>query len=136
VVGLNLKNTERFTSKSKRLMSMSSCQNCSTDHKDGWWMDGEGVTGTERDATRPEPRRIDIDGRSISIRLMDTSYVMCEDERQKGVELGIHCRQLSPHWPNPLYATYYRKLLDAYAVGPVFVWDARRKLPGISKVLP
>jgi hypothetical protein len=64
-----------------------------------------------------EPRILDISGKELSTRLMDESYVMCEDEKQKAVTLGIHCRRLSPCWPNPLYSTYYRKLLDAYRIG-------------------
>lgn len=51
---------------------------------------------------------------------------MCEDEGTKGVVVDIHCRSLSPRWPNPLYSAYYRKLLDAYGMGPVFVWEQRR----------
>ncbi len=61
-----------------------------------------------------------------SIRLMDETYVMCEDERTKGVIVDVHCRHLSPYWPNPLYSTYYRKLLQAYGMGPVFVWEQER----------
>jgi GNAT superfamily N-acetyltransferase len=73
-----------------------------------------------------EPKIVDIDGRKISIRLMDASYVMTEDEDARGVVVDIHCRHLSPCWPNPLYSIYYRKLLEAYGVGPVFVWEAKR----------
>jgi hypothetical protein len=73
-----------------------------------------------------EPKILDINGREISIRLMDASYVMCEDEKPRGVTVDVHCRHLSPCWPNPLYSTYYRKLLGAYDIGPVFVWEAKR----------
>jgi GNAT superfamily N-acetyltransferase len=56
---------------------------------------------------------------------MDEIYIMCEDEREAGVTLSIHCRHLSSRWPNPLYSTYYRKLLEAYGVGPVLVWEGK-----------
>ena len=61
-----------------------------------------------------------------SVRLMDETYVMCEDEKAEGVTIDVHCRQLSPRWPNPLYSSYYRKLLDTYNIGPVFVWEQKR----------
>jgi GNAT superfamily N-acetyltransferase len=78
----------------------------------------EKITMTQRDSTPG--------GRVASPRLMDETYVMCEDERIKGVIVDVHCRQLSPCWPNPLYSSYYRKLLDAYGIGPVFVWEDKR----------
>jgi GNAT superfamily N-acetyltransferase len=62
---------------------------------------------------------------SMSIRLMDDTYIMCEDERAAGVTLSIHCRSLSPRWPNPLYSGYYRKLLEAYGIGPVLLWEGK-----------
>jgi GNAT superfamily N-acetyltransferase len=62
---------------------------------------------------------------SVSIRLMDRTYIMCEDERVAGITLSIHCRSLSPCWPNPLYWTYYRKLLASYGIGPVLVWEGK-----------
>jgi GNAT superfamily N-acetyltransferase len=67
-----------------------------------------------------------LGARVASIRLMDETYVMGEDERAKGVIVDVHCRQLSPCWPNPLYSTYYRALLEAYGIGPVFVWEQKR----------
>jgi GNAT superfamily N-acetyltransferase len=70
--------------------------------------------------------RLAMDDDPISIRLMDSTYVMCDDEQAAGVTLDIHCRSLSPRWPNPLYFTYYRKLLEAYGLGPVLVWEGRR----------
>jgi GNAT superfamily N-acetyltransferase len=65
-------------------------------------------------------------GTPLSIAVMDHSYVMCEEENTKGVIVDVHCRHLSPCWPNPLYSTYYTKLLDVYGVGPVFVWEGKR----------
>jgi GNAT superfamily N-acetyltransferase len=62
----------------------------------------------------------------MSVRMMDETYVMCEDETASGVIVDVHCRQLSPRWPNPLYSTYYRKLLAAYSLGPVFLWEQKR----------
>ncbi len=57
---------------------------------------------------------------------MDETYVMCSDEHPARVLLDVHCRQLSPCWPNPLYETYYRKLLEAYGLGPILVWEGKR----------
>lgn len=70
-----------------------------------------------------ESQTIDINGCAIDIRLMDASYIMCEDERRKNVSVAVGCRQLSPCWPNPLYSVYYRKLLSAYGIGPVLAWE-------------
>jgi|GEM_PF-3608653 len=67
-----------------------------------------------------------IDGHEISIKLMDSSYIMGENERSRAVTVDIDCRHMSPSWPNPLYSTYYRKLLEAYDIGPVLLWEGRR----------
>jgi len=42
------------------------------------------------------------------------------------VTVDVNCRRLSPRWPNPLYSAYYRKLLNAYGIGPIFVWEEKR----------
>jgi|WetSurMetagenome_2_1015567.scaffolds.fasta_scaffold348220_2 hypothetical protein len=67
-----------------------------------------------------------ICGVLTSVKLMDVSYVMAGDEKPAGVTVDIDCRHLSPCWPNPLYSTYYRKILDAYGLGPVLCWQDRR----------
>jgi GNAT superfamily N-acetyltransferase len=83
-----------------------------------------------------DQRLMNIDGHSISVRLMDESYIMCEDERKAGLTVDISCRQLSGCWPNPLYSAYYRKLLAAYVVGPVFVWEDRRIIGFLPIMVP
>jgi GNAT superfamily N-acetyltransferase len=65
-------------------------------------------------------------GNILSVRLMDDTYIMGENERTKGVIVDVYCRRLSPCWPNPLYSLYYRKLLHAYAAGPVLVWEGKK----------
>ncbi len=57
---------------------------------------------------------------------MDEAYIMCDDEKTKSVTVDVHCRRLSPCWPNPLYSIYYRKLLGAYGLGPIFLWERER----------
>jgi GNAT superfamily N-acetyltransferase len=71
-------------------------------------------------------KTLNIDGCRISIRLMDASYIMCEDEGEKNVVVDVSCRHMSRCWPNPLYSTYYRKLLEAYGIGPVLVREGER----------
>lgn len=73
-----------------------------------------------------EPQKIEINGYQLLMKLMDTSYIMCEDEISQNVKVDVGCRYLSPCWPNPLFSTYYRKLLTAYNVGPVIVWHHKR----------
>ena len=64
-----------------------------------------------------EPKEIDINATHISIRLMDESYIMCEDEERARVVVDVECRSMSPQWPNALYSAYYRKILKAYGLG-------------------
>lgn len=73
-----------------------------------------------------EPRLVYIGSRKMSIRLMDWSYLTGEDEAKYGIALDIECRRLCPSWPNPLYSAYCRKLLEAYGIGAVLVWEANR----------
>ena len=82
------------------------------------------------------PKDVKISGNVISIRLMDESYVMCEDERKEGVVVDVECRFMSPRWPNPLYSAYYRKILKAYGVGPVLAWQGRRIVGFLPVIVP
>jgi len=73
-----------------------------------------------------EAQSLEINGYELLMKLMDSSYIMCEDETSQGVTVDVGCRHLSPCWPNPLFSLYYRKLYEAYAVGPVIVWHHKR----------
>ncbi len=83
-----------------------------------------------------EPRKIDINGYQILIKMMDTSYVMCEDEISRKIMVDVECRHLSPRWPNPLFSEYYRKVLNAYNIGPVLVWHQNRIVGFLPMTLP
>lgn len=83
-----------------------------------------------------EPKDVNFSGNVISIKLMDESYIMCEDEKKHGIIVDIECRSISPQWPNPIYAIYYRKLLKAYGVGPVFVRQGCRIIGFLPIAVP
>ncbi len=83
-----------------------------------------------------EPQKIEINGYQLLIKLMDTSYVMCEDEISRNINVDVECRHLSPCWPNPLFSTYYQKLLTAYNAGPVTIWHRNRMVGFLPMSLP
>ena len=83
-----------------------------------------------------KPKDIDIGGNPISMKLMDESYVMCEDEWKTGITVDVECRHISPRLPNPLYSVYYRRLLKAYGVGPVLVWQDKRIVGFLPVTIP
>jgi|LQYC01.1.fsa_nt_gi GNAT superfamily N-acetyltransferase len=73
-----------------------------------------------------EPQKIEINGYQLLIKLMNASYIVCEDEVSQNIKVDVECRPISPCWPNPFFSTYYRKLLAASHVGPVMVWHHKR----------
>ena len=71
-------------------------------------------------------KEIEAGSTNLAVRMMDESYIIGEDERKAGIEFGVYCRQYCPVWPNLLYATYYRKIIGAYEIGPVIIWEHKR----------
>jgi GNAT superfamily N-acetyltransferase len=82
------------------------------------------------------PKELVIDGDTVSIQLMDESYIMCDDEKKSGVKVDVDCRHMSPRWPNPLHSLYYRKVLVAYGVGPVLAWQGRSIVGFLPATVP
>ena len=70
-----------------------------------------------------KPNDITLDGIPVAIRPMDAGYLMAEPE-PGGVEVAVACRvHAKPEqWPNPMYATYYRKLTHAYGACAILAW--------------
>jgi GNAT superfamily N-acetyltransferase len=78
------------------------------------------------DGSVMERQSLELNGNQLSMKLMDTSYIMCDDEKRQNVIVDVGCRYTSPRWPNPLYSAYYRKILSTYGVGPVLSWIGKR----------
>jgi GNAT superfamily N-acetyltransferase len=78
------------------------------------------------DGSGMERQSLELNGNQLSMKLMDSSYIMCEDEERHNVMVDVGCRYMSPCWPNPLYSAYYRKILSTYSVGPVLIWIGKR----------
>jgi GNAT superfamily N-acetyltransferase len=83
-----------------------------------------------------ESKDLTVGNSRISIKLMDESYIMCEDEKRTGITVDVECRYISPRWPNPIYSLYYRRLLKAYGIGPVLVWQGRRIVGFLPVTVP
>jgi hypothetical protein len=50
-----------------------------------------------------EPQKIEINGYQLLIKLMDASYIMCEDEVSQNIKVDVECRPISPCWPKPIF---------------------------------
>ncbi|MBN1627304.1 MAG: hypothetical protein JW944_12345, partial [Deltaproteobacteria bacterium] len=83
-----------------------------------------------------QPKDITVGSSRVSIMLMDESYIMCEDEKRTGITVDVECRYISPQWPNLIYSLYYRRLLKAYGIGPVLVWQGRRIVGFLPLTIP
>jgi GNAT superfamily N-acetyltransferase len=83
-----------------------------------------------------ESKDITVGNSRISIKLMDESYIMCEDEKRTGITVDVECRHISPRWPNPIYSLFYRRLLKAYGIGPILVWQGRRIVGFLPVTVP
>jgi GNAT superfamily N-acetyltransferase len=83
-----------------------------------------------------EPQAINTNGVSITIRTMDTGYLMA-DREPDGVEVSVACRQCAGAelWPNPMYVEYYRKLTGAYGACAILAWH-ERMIVGFLPFLP
>ena len=73
-----------------------------------------------------ESEAITIDGIPVTIRPMDTGYLMA-DREPDGVEVAVGCRAYAKpeQWPNPMYVTYYGKLTKAYGACAILAWQAQ-----------
>jgi GNAT superfamily N-acetyltransferase len=68
------------------------------------------------------PRVVRVGDTDITIRQMGADYLMADSEPE-GVSVQLTCRQFAEVWPNPIYATYYGKLTEAYGAAAILAWQ-------------
>jgi GNAT superfamily N-acetyltransferase len=80
-----------------------------------------------------EPKQIVVDEMVTVIKLMGHDYIMADNE-PPGVMVEVNCRE-GGTWPNPLYVTYFNKLIEAYGTGAIFAWQ-KKTLVGFLPIWP
>ncbi|MFP4460534.1 MAG: GNAT family N-acetyltransferase [Candidatus Zixiibacteriota bacterium] len=68
-----------------------------------------------------KPNELTIDNSTITIKLMDNSYIIGTKFKKSGIDFKIKCCSES----NPQVALYFQKLIGTYGTGAIMAWKNR-----------